>query len=192
LEKRSGIIEEARGGTLFLNNIENLPLKLEPLLAYDVRYLAGSSDPELPNKAKEIYDFFSESLLVIPPLRERLSDLPLLIDHFLQIFNWKYGKEIIEVSAETEEMFYNYNWPGNTAELSAVLEQAVINTADKLITPAELSLNLLLRSSEAYGKNYLNDFEKSYISEVLSQFHQNREAAAAALGINPILLEENV
>lgn len=190
LERRSGVIEEARGGTVFLNNIENLPLPPEQLLSYDVRYLAGSCELDLSNKDKEIYNFFSEALLVIPPLRERMSDLPLLIEHFLQIFNDKYNKEIKSLSSEIEDLFYNYGWPGNTAELSLVLEQAAISCANNHIAAADLPLGLLLNSGDAHGKNYLNEFENRYKNEVLRHFNQNREMASSALGINPILLEK--
>jgi len=186
LERRPGLLEEVRGGTLFINHVEYLPPKP---IATESRLIAGSSLADLAESSKEVFDLFSETLITLPPLRERLSDLPLLIEYFLEKFNEKHGKEVAELSPEAEELFSNYGWPGNTKELECVLERLVINASSQQITASDLPVDLLLKSSGAPGGEYLSQFEKSYIRKIVDEAGGDKEKAAAILQINPILIE---
>lgn len=189
LKKTAGLLEKVRGGTLFLNHIAYLGLEPELFKAADARLIAGSNLAAAPEGSKEIFDFFSEALIVLPPLRERISDLPLLIDHFVEKFSTKYGKEIGGLAAEAEEILSNYDWPGNTEELSSVVERLVLNTSSEQIPAAELPVDLLLKSSGAPGSEYLSGFERIYVRKIFEETGGDREKAASILQISPALLE---
>ena len=159
LKKTPGIFEKVRGGTLFLNHIEYLPPELEPFKTVDTRLVAGSNPAEPAERSKEVFDFFSEVLVALPPLRERVSDLPLLVSHYLEKFSEKYGKEMKDVPPEVDEIFSNYDWPGNTEELKCLLERLVITVPSDRITAADLPIDLLLKSGGPYGKDYLSSYQ---------------------------------
>lgn len=189
LERSPGLLDEVRGGTLFIDHVEYLPPK--PITT-ESRLIAGSSLAGLAEQSKEIFDSFSETLITLPPLRERLSDLPLLIEYFLEKFNEKHGKEVSEFSPEAEEIFSNYNWPGNIKELENILERLVITTSSRQITASNLPVDLLLKSSGAPGGEYLSQFEKSYIQKIVDEAGGEKEKAAAILGIKPLILESKL
>lgn len=189
LKRSPGLLDEVRGGTLFIDHVEYLPPK--PIVS-ESRLIAGSSLAGLAEKSKEIFDSFSETLITLPPLRERISDLPLLIEHYLEKFNERHGKEVAELSPEAEEIFSNYDWPGNVKELENMLERLVITTASRQITASELPVDLLLKSSGAPGGEYLSQFEKSYIRKIVDEAGGDKEKAAAILGINPLFLESKL
>lgn len=192
LEKISGLFEEARGGTVFLNHIEYLPPDLTAFQTVEARLIAGSNLAEFPEKSRESFDFFSEVLITLPPLRERTSDLPLLIKYYLDKFSEKYGKEGMEISPEAEELFSNYAWPGNTEELESLLERLVITAPDAKINTADLPFDLLLKSPGAPGSDYLSAFEKDYIQKVFDSTGRDQEKTSALLGIGPALLESKI
>lgn len=158
LRKITGLLEKVRGGTVFLNHIEYLPAEIISELPTEVRLISGSNLIDLSEKSKEIFDFFSEVLISIPPLRERISDLPLLINHLLERFSEKYGKEVSEVSPEALEALSNYSWPGNIAELEALMGKLAIAIPSNKITTEDLPIDILLCSSGAPGSEYLEKF----------------------------------
>lgn len=188
LKKTGGWLEGTRGGTLFLDHVENLPENIFAGQAVGVRLIGGSSRLDLAESRRELYDYFGEGVITLPPLRERLSDLPLLIDHFLTKFNDRYGKMIEKLSPEVEEIFSNYPWPGNLAELAATLERLVLTVNAGTIAASDLPIDLLLSGNVPYGADYLALFEKAYIEKVLRETHQDREKAAAILQVKPALL----
>ncbi len=186
LKKKSGLLEEARGGTVFLDHVEHLPAGLfgGPL---EARLVAGAG-PDLAERSRENFEFFSEALITLPPLRERLADLPLLIDHYAALYGDEYGKELARVPAEIEEIFSAYDWPGNTAQLSAVIRVLVLKSAGGRLRAGDLPLDLLLGGPAAAGGDFFSSFEKTYIREVLEANDGDKERAAAVLGLNPALI----
>lgn len=156
LKRTSGLLDKVRGGTLFLNHVEYFISDPEPLKSVEARIVAGS------NPTKEILDFFSEAIIALPPLRERTTDIPLLAGHYLEKFSEKYGKEVKSISPEVEEIFSNYEWPGNTEELKCLLERLVIIVPSDRITADDLPIDLLLKGPGAPGKDYLSLFRKKY------------------------------
>ncbi|OGB89642.1 hypothetical protein A2625_05870 [candidate division WOR-1 bacterium RIFCSPHIGHO2_01_FULL_53_15] len=189
LQKKTGLIESARGGTLFLNNVEYLPAGLLAAPA-EARLIAGSS-ANLAESSKENYEYFSEVLLGIPPLRERLSDLPLLTKRYLELFGEQYAREV-ELGPEIEEIFSNYDWPGNTAQLKSLMKRLVINAGSGKITPADLPVDLLLKAPGAPGADYFSNFEREYCRRILEESGGDKERAAAVLEINQALLESKL
>jgi len=192
LKRESGLLEEARGGTLFIDHIEFLPPDVLSAQTCDARLIAGSSQLELADKSKELFDLFSEAIFVLPPLRERISDLPLLVEYFLGKFNEQYGREIDDVSNEAMEIFSNYAWPGNTQELAVLLERLVIITNSNKISQKDLPLDLLLKSGEVHGSDYLSLFEKEYIQKIYKECGRDKEKLAALLEVNPALIEGKI
>jgi len=161
-EEKPGFLEEADGGTLFMNNIGVLTLPVQVRLLQviqhnefyrdgstkineiDVRIIA-SSDLDL---ASDEYKYkFSRDLIYhlminslhIQPLRERVEDIPLIAEHFLKIEMEKTGKEISGFSTEFIELLKGYDFPRNTAEISAIIASAVVNCDCDIITPDSLS-----------------------------------------------------
>jgi two-component system, NtrC family, response regulator AtoC len=186
LKKKSGLIDEARGGTVFIDHIEYLPAGLfkQPV---EPRLVAGGA-PDLAERSRENYEFFSAALITLPPLRERISDLPLLINHFIELYSEEYGKEITGVAPEVEEIFGDYSWPGNTAQLNAVIRNLVLKTTTDRLKSDDLPLDLLLRSSAAAGGEYFSSFEKTYIQNIIDWTGGDKERAAAVLQMSPALL----
>jgi len=161
-----GIIEEANGGTLFMDEINNLPLEMQskflrflqegevrPLGSnrvnkVDVRVISASSIPlnELVEKKEFREDLFYRLNVIkieLPPLRDRKEDIPLLVKHFLEIYSEENKKEIMGVSEDVMEILENYNWPGNIRELENLIERAVVLTKSKIITRNNLPPFLL-------------------------------------------------
>jgi DNA-binding NtrC family response regulator len=186
LKKQTGLIEAARGGTLFLDHLEYLPAGLASQPG-EARLIGGSS-ADLAERSKENFEFFSEALIVLPPLRERLADLPLLTNHYLALYSEEYGKEVNGVAPEVEEIFSNHSWPGNTAEFAALLKLLVLKTAANRVQLADLPLDLLRKSSGSPGGDFFARFESDYIKRVLEETGGDKERAAAILQLNPALL----
>lgn len=182
LKKKAGLLDEVCGGTLFIDHVEYLPPET---FSTEVRLIAGSSQPDL-------FDYFSETLIILPPLRERISSLPLLINHFLETFNEEYSKEVKEVAPEIEEILSNYSWPGNTEELKSLLERLVITAATDRITAADLPFDFLLKSGGAWGSDYSSLFEKEYVRKIYGECGQDLDQTAAVLGIKSTLLEGKI
>jgi DNA-binding NtrC family response regulator len=186
LKKLTGILDEVRGGSVFLDHVEYLPAGLFTGRSVEARLMAGGL-PDLADRSKETYEFFSEALVTLPPLRERISDLPLMINHFVGLYSEEYGKEITGVAPEVEEIFSNYGWPGNTAQLNAVIRNLVLKAETNRIKVQDLPLDLLLPSSAAGGE-YFSSFEKAYSQNIIDWAGGDKERAAAVLNINPSLI----
>ncbi len=156
---KKGLFEEADGGTIFLDEIGELPLNLQVKFlrvlqeseirpigdsstkTVDVRMIAATAK-NLEEEAKE--GAFRQDLfyrlnvfpITLPPLRERTEDIPLLSRHFLNRYNKTLGKEIEGISSEAMSIMLRHPWPGNVRELENVIERAVILSDEKII-PAE-------------------------------------------------------
>lgn len=209
---KHGLLEVADGGTLFLDEIGDIsPIIQQKLLRVletkTFRHIGGTKDIKVDirliaatNKDLQkmiINGNFREDLfyrlnvfpILVPPLRERKEDIPLLVNHFLTNTTIT-GKAKKEISKEVMELLFNYHWPGNVRELQNVIERAIILSEDKYITPKELSLTLktLPDSSKEKGDSNnnvrsLQDIEKNYIIKVLEEFEGNRTRAAKALNL---------
>jgi formate hydrogenlyase transcriptional activator len=149
LERRIGRFEAADGGTLFLDEIGDLPAETQVTLLrvlqereferigstkpvqIDVRVLAASNrdlaaDVEEGYFRRDLYYRLNVFPVNVPPLRERIEDIPLLAEYLVQRYAKKAGKKITTIDRRTLEMLQNYDWPGNIRELQNVIERAVI------------------------------------------------------------------
>ncbi|MGR9107288.1 MAG: sigma 54-interacting transcriptional regulator [Gammaproteobacteria bacterium] len=214
--RKLGRFELADGGTLFLDEVGELPLDLQAkllrvlqerefervggteTLRVDVRVVAASNR-DLGACVREgsfrpdLYYRLNVFPISLPPLRERLEDLPLLIRYFVQLYGDKYGRRIDSVSAETLSALSAHNWPGNIRELQHVVERAVILSRDSYLTfdPSFLGQETL-ESTLAYTSDSLEHSERARILRVLEAVKwrvSGRGGAAERLGLKPTTLE---
>ncbi|MEI9863902.1 MAG: sigma 54-interacting transcriptional regulator [Limisphaerales bacterium] len=167
--RRIGRFEMANGGTLFLDEIGDIPLELQPKLLrvlqeqeferlggtqtnrVDVRVVAATSR-DLPHMVTtkefrgDLYYRLNVFPVKVPPLRERLADIPLLVRHFVDHYAKRMNKLVKDVPVEAMEVLQRYPWPGNIRELQNVIERAVILSSGKVLRP---NLDELKRSIQA-------------------------------------------
>ena len=219
---RNGIFQEANGGTLFLDEIGELPpeaqVKLLRVLQerevrpvggvrtvrVDVRVLAATArDLEEEVKAgrfrEDLFYRLNVIRLHVPPLRERMEDIPLLCMHLLGKICKKLGKSIPELSPAALALLLRHHWPGNVRELENALERAVV-LADKIILPEHLPANLLGQASENCLEGVLGTFslkkgqremERVLIRRALDETGGNKSKAGLLLEISyPSLLSK--
>jgi DNA-binding NtrC family response regulator len=159
---KRGLIEAANGGTLLLDEIAEMPShlqtkllrvlqerKLRPLgdereIGVSFRLLSATNrdTAALLDEGvlrKDLYFRISTIKIKVPPLRERLDDVPLIARHFLDRFNLQYNKKIRELSPVTVQRLQRYNWPGNIRELESVIERAVLFCSGRQLQPECLS-----------------------------------------------------
>jgi len=207
IRRKRGRFELADGGTIFLDEIGEIPPTTQLLLLrvlqekrfervggedtikVDVRVIAATNR----NLNKEMMQGrFREDLfyrlnvipIMVPPLRERRDDIPLLARHFLEIYSDSNGKQIRGFSEEVMQIFLDYDWPGNVRELQNVMEHAVILAKGAVIKEIDLPHNLreTLPWAEA-DISSLKDNERNLILKVLKETKGNKYQAAKKLGI---------
>lgn len=206
-KSKSGRFEIASAGTLFLNEIGNLPLMLQSKLLtvieqqkinrlgstketpIDVRLIcATNTDLHAAvrdgNFRQDLLYRINTIELFIPPLRERGNDVSLLADHFLKRYSLKYKKEIDGFSREARQLLKQYHWPGNVRELQHVIERAVILSDQKKLQYDDFMLRTPVASyREKEEKFNLEELEKNTIQEALLHCSGNLTQAADLLGI---------
>jgi len=208
-EDRAGRFEIASGGTLFLDEIGNLPLTLQAKLLTVLenrQVIRLGSNKAIPIDVRlicatnmAIYDMvaqnnFRQDLLYrvntveihLPPLRERIEDIPILVEHFLKIYSKKYHKPLKGLSSATMKRLEKYHWPGNVRELQHALERAIIMSDTKVLQPSDF----LFPAQDTKGDvltfdNYnLDDIEKLIIHKAVSKHRGNITHAAKELGLS--------
>ncbi len=208
VKDKAGRFERADGGTIFLDEIGDISprtqLRLLRVLQemefervgdsapvrVDVRVIAATNG-DLSEKVRK--DEFREDLyyrlkvveIPMPPLRERLEDIPPLTEHFLSKFNAKLGREIRAVSADVRKIFMEYNWPGNVRELEHTLEHACILCGTGTVTREDLpSYFREISSSGTPGRGADKRDEVGEIIAALKKTGGNKVKAARVLGID--------
>lgn len=206
-QDKPGRFEIASGGTLFLDEIGNLslPLQSKLLTVLQQRKIQRvGSHKEIPVDFRLIcatnmplYDMiyeknFRQDLLYrintveirVPPLRERLEDLPLLIEHFLHLYGRKYKREGIKVDKSLYTKLKKYPWPGNIRELQHAIERAVILSEGSTIQSAELIINNTgPKPKEPVQNLTMDEMEKQFILQSLDNHEGNVSKTARALGM---------
>ncbi len=208
-EKRSGRFELAHEGTLLLDEITEVPLRLQSKLLraiqeqefervgsarsihVDVRFIATSNRNIAEAIGEKIFreDLYYRLNVIpvhIPPLRERREDIPPLAEHFLERFAQESKTTPKRLTADACEKLLSHSWPGNVRELANILERAHVMDRSELITEDDLSLSCANTQKKPAKKRLiaLHEIEKEHILEVLAAFHDNRTHAAKALGIS--------
>ncbi|MCU0288365.1 MAG: sigma-54 dependent transcriptional regulator [Acidobacteria bacterium] len=205
---RIGRFEIAAGGTLFLDEIGNLPISLQAkiLSVLETRQVIpiGSNKPRTIDirlicaTNMPIYDMvkkkeFRQDLLYrintveihIPPLRERIEDIPLLTDYFISIYSHKYKKPVKTISPTALKKMTSYHWPGNVRELQHAVERSVILSDSQVLQPEDFFFtNLEIASEKFLFDNYnLEEVEKTVIGKVIEKYKGNVSQAAHELGL---------
>ncbi len=209
-DDRTGRFEAASGGTLFLDELGNLslPLQAKLLTVLQNREIlkVGANQPTPINirlvcaTNMPLYDMvrektFRQDLLyrintveiTLPPLRERVSDIPLLAQHFLTIYARKYQKPKLKFLAETLKKLQAYNWPGNIRELRHAVERAVILGDGEVLEPHDFMLQNQLQqegnADSALPTYNLDDLEKWAVQKAMTRHQGNITRAAEELGL---------
>ncbi|HVO72690.1 MAG TPA: sigma 54-interacting transcriptional regulator [Ignavibacteriaceae bacterium] len=210
-EKRIGKFEVADGGTIFLDEIGELPLEVQAKLLRvlqekeferlggkstvrsDVRIVAATNR----NLEKEVEQgkfrpdlFFRINVfpVLVPPLRERKEDIPLLVKFFINKYSKKIGKDVRSIKKNDLDILMNYNWPGNVRELEHIIERAIIISEGSNLNLGEL-LGGNLKQTEPDFKSFktLMENEKEHIINALKMANgkvTGEKSAAQLLGVN--------
>ncbi len=210
---RKGKLEYADGGTLFIDEIGDMPLSLQPKLLrflqegtverlgsaktikLDIRVIAATHR-DLRQMVKE--EKFREDLfyrlnvvnLIIPPLRERKNDIILLTEYFIKLYSQKNSKMVFGLTREAKDLLLKYDFPGNVRELENAIEAAVVLCRHEAIGVEDLPLSIKETSAglsmEDTGSLLakLEAIEKKLIFEALEKHAGNKSQAARALGIS--------
>jgi transcriptional regulator with PAS, ATPase and Fis domain len=209
---KAGKFELANGGTLFLDEIGDIPLFLQGKLLrvlqekeldkvgskksspIDVRIVAATNKnlESLVEKGlfrHDLYFRLNILSLVVPPLRERKEDIPLLISHFLFTLNDELGV-YKKISEEVIELMTNYNWPGNVRELMNVIEKMLLNSEENILTVKDVPL-YILQNNKAPQNTFINEgldssiekFERETIQRILLATNGNIKKSSEILKI---------
>jgi transcriptional regulator with PAS, ATPase and Fis domain len=211
---RAGCFELANHGTLFLDEIVEMPILLQPKLLrvledrrvrrvgvsqemhVDVRVLAASNqEPRsaIENKKlrEDLFYRLNVFTVVLPPLRQHKTDIPLLMQAFIEEFNKKHNSQVESCKAETLELLSSYSWPGNIRELRNVLERAVILVKGAWIEPSHLPAYIQNPGTSSsrfdiplpHGATAA-EAEKELILQTLRATENNKAEAARRLGLD--------
>ncbi len=203
--RKAGIFREADGGTVLLDEIGEMPAVLQTKLLrtlqsgevrpvgsaetvqVDVRVFASSNRNLRAAVAEGTFRedlFFRLNTLVIrvPPLREHLEDLSLLVDHFLRRAQARTGRTVSGISEEALKLLRACDWPGNVRELEHVIDRAVAFARHEVIVPEDLPADLIEPKTSSLMS--LEDLEKRHILYVLRTTHGSRQRTAEILGID--------
>ena len=212
-EERKGRFEAANGGTLFMDEIGNLPLHLQSkmLSALQSRQIipVGSNTPvpidvriisatnrqldQLVAKGlfrEDLYYRINTIQIESPALRDRDHDIEILADHFLRKFSLKYGKPSLRISQKAMEKLNRHQWPGNIRELQHAIENLVVMSESDTILPEDVNL-VSPAFSEEQGLN-LETVEKNTIRKALMKYKGNYSTIAAELGISRTTLYHKI
>jgi PAS domain S-box-containing protein len=214
IEKRIGRFELANGGTIFLDEIGELPLNVQPKILHilqqgeferigssktirtDVRVIAATNkvleeEIEKRNFRPDLYYRLNVFPISIAPLRERKEDIPLLIEHYTKIYSDKFNKPIKSISKSMIKSLIEYYWPGNVRELENIVERAIITSQN-----GNLNFELLLKPEIIVTEELpLEAMEKNHILKVLEKTHwkiSGTDGAASHLKIHPETLRSKM
>ncbi len=227
-KRREGRFVQAHGGTLFLDEIGEMPLLLQAKLlralqegevqrvgsdtpiTVDVRILAATNrhlkkEVEEHRFREDLYFRLNVISLDVPPLRQRVDDIPLLAAYFLERFSTRNRKNIKAFSPQALDIMLRYEWPGNVRELENTVERAVILSTGDTVTERVLPLNLTQVSTDASEAHNtptsegvslaglsLDAVEKQAIIQTLQEVADNKSEAARRLGITRATLHNKL
>ncbi|HUV06156.1 MAG TPA: sigma-54 dependent transcriptional regulator [Spirochaetia bacterium] len=203
--RKNGIFELASSGTLFLDEVGDMPLQLQVKLLrvlqertiqrlggtvpipVDVRILSATNrDVESRVKEGQLrQDLFYRLNVVrihVPPLRERLEDIPALVGHLIEKLNRKMGKTVRTILPEALLKLGSYSYPGNVRELENIIERAFIFSSSDAIGPGDIDIPMD-QARTLPAPTTLKDLERRAITEALHRWEGNRTRAARELGI---------
>ncbi len=213
---KDGIFVSADGGTVFLDEVAEIPLNLQVnllrviqerevkpvgsnrMIGFDSRIISATNkdleqEVDKGNFRDDLYYRLNVVEISLPPLSERKDDIPLLANHFLQKYNKELKRNIKGFTSETMSALMAYEWKGQVRELENVIERAVLLSDNDFLTGDDLPRSIS-KKSEGYTinssslDNAVQTFEKHHIQSVLKRTEGNKTEAARLLGIDPSTL----
>jgi len=210
VERKVGLFEIANEGTVFLDEIGELPMSLQKKLLrflqereiqrigsnarikVDVRVISATNRDleKLVNEGifrEDLYWRLNVVRINLPPLRERKEDIPLLVNHFLNKYAKENNKQIPQLEPEVMDALINYEWSGNVRELANVIERAIVLSPSGIISMKHLPRRIIEKTGwKLYKESSLNllEVEKSLILKALNSTGWNQTKAAQILGIS--------
>jgi formate hydrogenlyase transcriptional activator len=208
IAQKIGRFEMADKGTLFLDEVGDIPAGLQPKLLrvlqeqeferlgstrtqqVDIR-LVAATNRNLAHMVKrgeyrsDLYYRLNVFPIPLPPLRERREDIPALVEHFVEIYARRMDRQIDQIPAETMSALTSYPWPGNIRELQNFIERSVIVSSKGILTPPLASLNTAAEAESTEAVT-LEDVEREHIRKILERTRwvvAGPNGAAARLGI---------
>jgi len=215
-ESRKGLVEIADGGTIFLDEIGNLPIDLQPKLLrlieesifrrvggvkdiqVNVRIIAATNanverEVKLGRFREDLFYRLNVINLLIPPLRERAEDVIMLAEHFLRQFASEMNKNIKGFTPQSEQLFKEHDWPGNVRELKNIIERSVIYCQRDWAEPIGLKAARVDDGNRS-GDHLvsLREMEIGYIKKVVARTGNNKSEAARILNISRTTLRDKL
>jgi DNA-binding NtrC family response regulator len=214
--RRKGKFELADGGTIFLDEVGSISIKMQiellrvietkqfnrvggnELIKSDFRVIVATNEPleELVKAGKfreDLYYRLNVFSIVIPPLRERREDVPLLVNFFINKFSTLMNKPVKSVSKEAMDFLINYDWHGNVRELENAIERAMVVGKKESIQVEDLPFHL--SSNNLYiddGNKSLTAMEKKHINKILNENNWNISRSALVLEIDRVTLYNKI
>jgi len=205
IRDKKGRFELAHGGTIFLDEVSELPkpmqVKLlrvlqegtfervggEKTISADVRVISATNrelkqEVEKQNFREDLYYRLNVVPIHLPPLRERKNDIPLLVSHFLEKA-LKDGRKPIGFSKEAMAKLMDYSWPGNVRELQNAVHFALVKAKGRLVHPDNLPLEIRRRERIGYTPGPPRKLERDAVAAALQQSGGNKTKAARILGV---------
>ena len=205
---KTGRFKKADGGTIFLDEIADISPKIQikllrvlqekefeqvgdsKTIKVDVRVIAATNQ-DLTDKVRngqfreDLFYRLNVMKIIIPPLRERRDDIPLLVEHFISVFNKKFNKNISSISPNVQKIFLDYHWPGNVRELEHTIEHAFILCKETVISVNHLPPELINYDAKAtFCHNDVKVEDPDTIIDALNKSSWNKTKAAQLLGIS--------
>lgn len=207
-EGMKGKFEHAHNGTLFLDEIGEMPLSMQVSLLrilqdktviriggtkgkiVDIRVIAATNrnlmkEVSLGNFREDLYYRLNIFLMKMPTLREHIEDVPLIAEYTLSILKANYNRPYLKLNSEALAILQDYHWPGNVRELRNILEKAVIDCDDYIITPYHLPEHIKVKRTDSITKfpRSLKEMEHLMIKDTLERNQLNITQSAKELGI---------
>jgi transcriptional regulator with GAF, ATPase, and Fis domain len=216
MDKKVGRFELADGGTIFLDEIGELPVELQAKLLrvlqegeferlgnpktmkVNVRVIAATnrnlqSAIEKKEFREDLYYRLNVFPVLCPPLRDRKEDIPLLVRHFCQKHEGKIGRKIKNIPTKVMDALIAYDWPGNIRELENIIERAMILSTEGSLEYGDwIPAEKVIMTNGKSAASKLEDIERDYIIETLNKTSwkvSGERGAAKILGLNPTTLE---
>lgn len=212
MQQKTGLLESAQGGTVFLDEIGNLsydvqikllrmlqertiqPIGSNQTVKVDVRLITATNENlqegiSQGHFREDIYHRINEFRIQMPPLRERAEDLALFVNHFIRTSNAELSRKVEKASDEVMDIFYRYDWPGNLRELKNVIKRMVLLSPGKIAGKEQLPDEMLAALTPAANtgpdlKAFQETNEKELITQALMQAKNNKSKAARLLNID--------
>jgi DNA-binding NtrC family response regulator len=210
IRRKPGRFEQAKGGTIFLDEIGEISLQTqvvllrviqdrqfervggEEIISTDARIIAATNRNLTQAMAQgvfreDLYWRLNVISITVPPLRERREDIPQLAANFVDVFNSRFGKNIQSFSKDAMDRIFSHHWPGNVRELENAVERAVVMAKGQIIATEDLPVQLRSQGALAHVSSEIANLElleRDHVRSVLETCEWNKFKAAKIMGIS--------